>query len=321
MVTKAAAWVVLAATAIAALGAGVLAPHDPSARYPNLLDAPPTRVQLRDASGQWRAPFVYPWRRVSQLEQTYERDTTRVVPLTWFSAGRVVQSSDDAAAPLLILGADSYGRDLFSRILHGARLSLGLAVVAALGALLLGTLAGGVGGFLGGAPDEALSALSEFVLVLPAIYVALILRSVLPLVLSAGEVFALLAAIFAVIGAPHVARVVRGVVAVERTRDYVAAAQSLGASRRRVLLRHLLPAASGVLAVQTTLLVPAFVVAEATLSYVGLGFPEPSASWGTMLGEAATTRAFSDFPWLLTPAVAMFAVVFAINLAMERNKG
>jgi peptide/nickel transport system permease protein len=321
MVTKAAAWVVLAATAIAALGAGVLAPHDPSARYPNLLDAPPTRVQLRDASGQWRAPFVYPWRRVSQLEQTYERDTTRVVPLTWFSAGRVVQSSDDAAAPLLILGADSYGRDLFSRILHGARLSLGLAVVAALGALLLGTLAGGVGGFLGGAPDEALSALSEFVLVLPAIYVALILRSVLPLVLSAGEVFALLAAIFAVIGAPHVARVVRGVVAVERTRDYVAAAQSLGASRRRVLLRHLLPAASGVLAVQTTLLVPAFVVAEATLSYVGLGFPEPSASWGTMLGEAATARAFSDFPWLLTPAVAMFAVVFAINLAMERNKG
>jgi peptide/nickel transport system permease protein len=155
-------------------------------------------------------------------------------------------------------------------------------------------------------------------MVLPAMYAVLALRAVLPLVLAPGVVFVLLAAIFSIVGAPFIARGVRAIVRSERRLDYAAAAEALGASHARVLLHHLLPATRGFLVVEITLLVPAFIVAEATLSYVGLGFPEPIASWGTMLHDASNIRVFADFPWLLSPAVAMFVVVFGLNLALQR---
>jgi peptide/nickel transport system permease protein len=159
---------------------------------------------------------------------------------------------------------------------------------------------------------------TDFVMVLPAMYVALALRSVLPLVLTATQVFVLLAAIFAVVGAPFIARGVRAIVRSEKRLEYAAAAQALGANDLRLLVRHLLPAARGFLAVQMTLLVPAFIVAEATLSYVGLGFPDQMASWGTMLHDASTNiRVFADFPWLLSPAAAMFLVVLGLNLVLQ----
>jgi peptide/nickel transport system permease protein len=149
-------------------------------------------------------------------------------------------------------------------------------------------------------------------------YVALALRAVLPLVLAPRSVFLILAGIFAIVGAPFFARGVRAIVRSERRQDYAVAATSLGASHARVLTRHLLPAARGFMVVQITMLVPAFIIAEATLSYVGLGFPDPTASWGTMLHDASNVRVFADFPWLLSPAAAMFLVVLALNLVLER---
>ena len=234
------------------------------------------------------------------------------------AAAGLSSPSDDSRAPLLLLGSDSYGRDVFSRLLFGGRVSLGLALIAALGALVLGASVGGLAGYAGGPADDVLMRASDIVLVLPAMYVALALRSVLPLVLSPRVVFLLLAGIFAIVGAPFFARGVRAIVRSERRQDYAVAATSLGASHARVLARHLLPAARGFMVVQITMLVPAFIIAEATLSYVGLGFPDPTASWGTMLHEASNVRVFRDFPWLLSPAAAMFIVVLALNLVLER---
>ena len=310
----------VALSLLAAAAAPVAAPHPMDAHYAGLLNAPPTIVRMAGTDGAWQAPFIYRWQLVNQLEQRYEEDRSSRVPLDWFSAGHVVRSSNEAAAPLLLLGADSYGRDVFTRLLFGARTSLGLAVTAALGAMLLGVSLGGVAGFAGGAVDEVLMRVTDFVMVLPAIYVALALRAVLPLVLSAAQVFGLLAAIFAVVGAPFVARGVRAIVRSEKRLDYAAAAQALGAGDLRLLVRHLLPAARGFIAVQITLLVPAFIIAEATLSYVGLGFPDPVASWGTMLHDASSNiRVFGDFPWLLSPAAAMFLVVLGVNLTLQNR--
>jgi peptide/nickel transport system permease protein len=137
-------------------------------------------------------------------------------------------------------------------------------------------------------------------------------------VLSATAVFLLLASIFAVVGAPFIARGVRAIVRSERRLDYAVAALSLGAGHARVLLRHLVPAARGFIVVEMTMLVPAFIVAEATLSFVGLGFPDQVASWGTMLHDAANIRTFADFPWLLSPAVAMFVVILGLNLILQQ---
>jgi peptide/nickel transport system permease protein len=185
---------------------------------------------------------------------------------------------------------------------------------------MLGALVGGLAGYAGGATDDLLMRITDFVMVLPGMYVALALRSVLPLVLPARVIAVLLTVIFAIVGAPFVARGVRAIVRTERRLDYAAAAEALGASPARLLCRHLLPATRGFLAVEMTMLLPAFIVAEATLSYIGLGFPDPVASWGTMLHDAANVRVFADFPWLLSPAVAMFAVVFGVNLALQGRR-
>ena len=289
-----------------------LAPNPPDRQFNNYFYAPPTRVHL---FGGGEGPYFYPLRIVSRLERRFEEVRDHPVRIAWLN-GRLVTSADEDA-PLLLLGADSYGRDIFARLLYGSRASLGLAALATLAAMLFGAAIGGVAGYAGGAVDELLSRLSDFVLVLPAIYVVLALRAVMPLVLPPRDVFVLLAGIFALVGWPVVARGVRGIVASEREREYVTAGRAAGAGPVRLLAVHLLPAARGYLATQATLLVPAFILAEATLSYVGLGFPDSVPTWGTMLHDASNVALLGESPWTLAPAAAIFLVVLAVNLVVQ----
>ncbi len=300
---------------LVAIAAPWLAPNPPDRQFNDFFYAPPTAVHVFE--GGLQAPYFYPLRIVSRLERRFEEVRDRPIRIEWFGRGHLLGVDPSESAPLLLLGADSYGRDIFSRLLFGARASLGLAALATLAAMIFGAAIGGIAGYAGGAIDELLSRLSDFVLVLPATYVVLALRAVMPLVLPARTVFVLLAGIFALVGWPVVARGVRGIIASEREREYIAAGRAAGASPMRLLAKHLMPAAHGYLATQATLLLPAFILAEATLSYVGLGFPDTVPTWGTMLHDASNVAMLGEAPWMLAPAAAIFLVVLAVNLLVQ----
>jgi peptide/nickel transport system permease protein len=296
------------ALVVVAVVAPRFAPYDPGRTFREFLHAPPMPPQLAGFS----LPTVHALVLADRLEQRFEPDPARTLPLPWFGG--------DDQFPVFLLGSDSLGRDQLSRLLYGARTSIGLALVATLGALFIGAFAGSFAGFRGGWIDEAVMRLADFVLVLPMIYVVLVLRAVLPLVLAPSTVFMLVAAIFVLVGWPFVAKGVRAIVAAERERDYVLAARSLGAGSSRLLSRHLIPACGGYLVVQATILLPAFILAEATLSFVGLGFPDSVPSWGTMLIEAANVGSLARFPWTLSPAVAIFLVAMSANLLTSQRR-
>lgn len=291
---------VLVAVAVAG---PLLAPYGPVTRFDDHLHAPPMPLRI-----DGRGVYTVPLRLVDRLEQTFAAAPGQRAGLPW---------TTPAATPVLLLGADRLGRDVFSRTLHGARASLGLALVATAGTLLLGALLGSWAGLAGGLVERLVLKAGDVLMVLPVLYVVVALRSALPLVLPLPAIVGALAAIFMLLGWPRIARGVWAIVRAEARQEHVLAATALGASRWRVMTRHLLPACHGYLAVQTALLVPMFVLAEATLSYVGLGFPDGVPSWGTALSDAATISAMTRAPWTLAPAVAMFLVVLVTNVLLE----
>jgi peptide/nickel transport system permease protein len=311
--------ILLGLVALAAIAAPVVAPHGAAERFADAPDAPPSRIRLIGADGTWHPPFFHPSRLVSRLEGRYEEDRTRMVPVVFFGRGHLVTDPGAVDAPLFLLGADGAGRDVAARLVYGARASLGIAGLAVLGAVFLGVLAGGMAGARGGWMEAALMRAADVVAVLPAIYIVITLRASMPLVLSTWLLAALLAALLALVGAPWIARGVRAIVAAERSATYVEAARASGASDWRILTRHLLPATRGFVGRQATLLLPSFVLAEATLSFIGLGLPDTVASWGTSLQEAANVQALAAFPWILAPAGAIFVVTLLVNLLVGKE--
>jgi ABC-type dipeptide/oligopeptide/nickel transport system permease subunit len=291
----------LSLIALVTVGAPWLATSDVSTQHPDLALAPPSLARRV---------------LVERLPPTY-RVLDERLPLAWF-AGSIVRSADPDE-PLLPLGADSLGRDQWTRLLHGARLSLGLTLAGLAGAVSIGALFGLLAG--SGAPwlDAAVMRLTDLFIAWPALYVVLVLRAALPLSMPFGSLFALMALVLTLAGWPIVARAVRSVTAAERTRESILAAQAAGATRAWIMRRHLLPAALPVVVTQALLLIPAFILAEATLSFVGLGFSEPTPSWGTMLVEAAQPFTLRHAPWLLAPAVAIALVTLSVNLIAARR--
>lgn len=311
----------LVASHLFILLAGFFAPYSYEEQNREFPYLPPARLHLVH-EGQLHRLFVYPW-RIGQKGEYYE---DRRIPITirFFvcrqADGEVSPGSTgrwklrffgaDAGEKLFLLGTDAYGRDQFSRLLFGGRVSLFTGLFAACIALLAGCIAGYLAG-LGRWSDEIVMRLVELSLSIPPLYLLLAVRAVIPLKTGSGNVFALLAAIIGLTGWARPARLIRGAVLSAREREYVIAASRFGAGRFYLFRRHILPQLSGIVLTQLAVLVPQYMLVEVTLSFVGLGIDEPTPSWGNMLAPLHQYAVLENCPWMFSPAFAAIAATLA----------
>jgi len=298
------------------VAAGFFAPYDPIEQDREHPYFPPMHIHMMDAQGHSHLrPFFYPLRLREGSFDQYEEDTTTTVPLIFFDRGARyhllsfipsrLHLFGTAGARIYLLGSDAYGRDQLSRILYGGQVSLLAGLLGAGVTLLLGALVGMAAGYYGGWRDELLMRLAELFLALPWLYLLFALRAFLPLAVSPLEAFLLVVVVIGMVGWARPARLVRGVVLSVKERDFVRAARGFGASNIYLLRRHILPETGSVLFTQAAILVPQFVLAEMTLSFLGLGVPEPMSSWGNLLATLQQYNVLVSYWWMYLPALAI----------------
>lgn len=216
---------------------------------------------------------------------------------------------------IYLLGSDETGRDNFSRLLYGARISLSIGLVGIAIIMVFGFLAGGLAGYFGGIWDNLTMRFIELVMAVPGLYLLLVLRGTFPDELSPGQTFFLIVIILSFLAWGGTARIIRGMTLSLRNRQFVMAAEVLGQSPLKIVGKHILPNVFSYLVVAASLSIPAFILGEAALSFLGLGIQEPSASWGLMLSQAQDMKVFMlNFWWLLLPGAAIFVTVIAFNV-------
>ena len=220
----------------------------------------------------------------------------------------------DEPGRVFLLGADFFGRDILSRILFGARVSLSMGLVGIAITFVLGLALGGASGFFGGAVDDILMRFSEVVISLPVLYLIVALAGVLPADLATHHRYLLIVVILSFVGWAPLSRVIRGMVLAIRENEFVQAARALGLPPARIIWRHVLPATTSTVVVAATMSVPFYILGEVSLSFLGVGLQEPQASWGLMLNDAQNVTVLRHFPWLLAPGVFIAIAVAAYNL-------
>lgn len=310
-----AAFAALIVLYLMALAAPFLSPYGPDDESRSHSWAPPSTIRLDGIR-----PYVHPvsFTFDDEARRVYVEDTTRKAPIGLFARGHLFGLLEDPANPtgarLYLLGADSRGRDLLTRLLFGARISLTIGVVGVGISTFVALLVGGIAGFAGGRVDWLLMRVCEIVMLVPAFYLLMLLRAALPLDWDSRVVYLSIVLILSFIGWAGLARVVRGLVLSIRERDHVVASRALGVPAWKILARHVLPHTWGFLAIQATLSIPGYIVAESGLSLLGLGIQDPQTSWGNLLQEAMSIAEIQMHPWSLLPGAFLFAAVLSWNL-------
>lgn len=319
--------VVLIILYVVTVFAPFVAPSDPHRRFTSSVYAPPQRIRWRSEDGFSLRPFVYDYKMTSDPEtwqRVYTEDTTKKRYLKLFVRGDThsvigTYKSDlhlfgaIDGKPVFLLGTDEMGRDLFSRVMYGSRISLTIGLVGVFLSLALGLLLGGISGLVGGKVDTIIQRIIEVLMSVPSIPLWMALSAALPPHWSQLKVYFGITVILSIVGWTGVARVVRGKFLALREEEFVLAARSFGASHWEIVIRHLIPSFMSYVIVTVTLSVPGMIMGETSLSFLGLGMQAPAISWGTLLQDAQNIRSVALYPWLLTPGIFVIIVVLAFN--------
>ncbi len=306
-----------------------LAPNNPNRIGATYKLAPPQAVRFIDSDGAFSLrPFVYELKRERNpvtMAWIYQNDETIKHPLRFFVQGEPYRfwglfesrlrliGIDDPDVTLFLLGADELGRDVLSRIIFGARISMSIGLLGVVISLFLGMLLGGLSGYLGGWVDVVIQRVIEMLQSLPQIPLYMALAAAMPLGWSSTRVYFVMITILSVIGWSGMARVVRGRFLSFREEDFVKAARLCGSNELRIIFRHMMPSFLSHIIASTTLAVPAMILAETALSFLGVGMRPPAVSWGVLLQEAQNIRTVAYSPWLLSPGIAVVVAVIAFN--------
>ncbi|MEM7737492.1 MAG: ABC transporter permease [Deinococcota bacterium] len=311
-----------------ALFAGFLAPYGVRTTHDQFASIPPQWPHMIDAEGNfyWR-PFVYALKSevdAATFTRTFVPDTSTRYPLEFFATGDsyklfgFIDANRHLVKPqepgkMFLLGTDKQARDLFSRVLYGAQVSLTVGLVGVALSLIIGTLVGIISGFYGGTFDIIMQRIIEILLAFPQIPLWLALAALVPPTWSSLRIFFMISVVLSVVNWGALALQVRGMVLSLREQDYIRAARYANASDLRIITKHLLPNTLSHVLVIATLAIPNMILGETALSFLGLGIRPPLTSWGLLLNESQHVRVLLQQPWILTPALFVVATIISFN--------
>lgn len=315
-----------------AVFAEFLSPSLPVRRYTEYKNAPPTRIRFVDAeTGFSLRPFIYDMKMTVNPEtfrREFVEDTSQKYSIYFFVKGAPyrfwgifnaerrlfgIGLQEDKQFSVFLMGTDNLGRDLFTRILYGSRISLSFGLVSIIFTFLIGLLLGGLSGYLGGVVDTIIQRLIDLLLCMPTIPLWMALAAALPRTWPPVRIYLGMILIMSLIGWTGLARVVRGKLLSLREEDFTMAARLSGASHLRIIVKHLIPSFMSFIIVSMTLSIPASILGETALSFLGLGLQPPVVSWGVLLQDAQSLETLAHHPWLLWPSAFIVITVLMFN--------